>query len=353
MKKAYLTCLAAAVLAGMVLPAAAQETAGKPVLVVSFSGYDAIKQDVEFLGKLGGNPDMAKGLEGMLTIATQGAGVKGLDKTRPWGMVVETDASGGVFSGCIFIPVEKMTDLGPMLEATGFTISEEGDGVYALSHPRLSETLYAQEKGTWAFATLKPEELKDVPADPGKLLGELPKKYDLAVKVLVENIPEPLKEQGIAQLKMGAEIGMQPKPGESDEEQAVREKLANRSISQATKLIEDLKDITLALAIDDQTGTIYLDMEATAKAGSDMAKNFALVKKAPSAFTRFRARRRGDYDELGRCAFRKRQAAATEYARLGSEEDGRRDGGGVADRRAKRDGKETGRTFLPNRHEGG
>ena len=287
MKKVYLTFLALAVLVGICLPASAQDAANKPVVVVSFSGYDAIKADIGFIGKLGGNPDMAKGLEGMLTMATQGAGVKGLDKTRPWGMVVETDASGQSFPACIFVPVEKMTDLGPTLESVGFTINEEGDGVYELSHADMPQPLYAQEKGAWAYVTRQVSELKSVPADPGKLLGDLPKKYDLAIKVFVDNIPEPLKQMGIAQLQMGAEIGMQQQPGESDEDFAVRKKVSGQGIEQLTQLVEDMKDLTIALAIDDKTESVYLDLEVTAKAGTDTAKDFALVKKAPSAFSGF------------------------------------------------------------------
>lgn len=287
MKKVHLTLFVMAALLSICLPAMAQETATKPVLVVSFSGYDAIKQDVGLLGKLGGNPDMAQGLEGMLAMATQGEGVKGLDKTRPWGMVVETDASGASFPASIFIPVEKMTDMGPMLESLGFTIGEEGDGVYSLSHSSMPEPLYAQEKGTWAYVTRQAEELKSVPADPAALLGDLPKKYDLAVKVIVENIPESLKQQGIAQLQMGAEIGMQQQPGESDEDFALRKKVGTQGIEQILKLVEDMKDMTIALAIDDTTETIYLDVEVTAKPDTDTAKDLALIKKGPSAFSGF------------------------------------------------------------------
>ncbi len=287
MKKVHLTLLAMAVLLGVCLPAVAQETATKPVLVVSFSGYDAIKQDVGLIGKLGGNPDMAQGLEGILIMATDGAGVEGLDKTRPWGMIIETDDSGSSFPGSMFVPVEKMTDMGPLLEALGFTIGEEGDGVYSLSHSNMPERLYAQEKGGWAFVTRNPDELKSVPADPEKLLGELPKKYDLAVKVLVENIPQSLKKQGIENIQMGAEIGMQQQPGESDEDFALRKKVGMQGIQQILKLIDDMKDLTVALAIDDQTETIYLDLEVTAKPDSETAKDFALVKKGPSAFSGF------------------------------------------------------------------
>ena len=72
MRKTLLSALAVAVLLGASGLCPAQSTAEmKPVLVISFSGYDALFGDIEFLGKLGGNPDMAKGLEAMLKMFTE------------------------------------------------------------------------------------------------------------------------------------------------------------------------------------------------------------------------------------------------------------------------------------------
>ena len=46
------------------------------------------------MGKLAGNARLAPGLEALVTLLTQGKGLAGLDKTRPWGAVVPVSVPG-------------------------------------------------------------------------------------------------------------------------------------------------------------------------------------------------------------------------------------------------------------------
>ena len=80
-------------LAACAQDASAQEM--KPLLVVSLSGYDELIKDVNFLGELAGKPGLQETFEETLNMVTQGQGLAGLDKTRPWGVVVQT--GGGNF----------------------------------------------------------------------------------------------------------------------------------------------------------------------------------------------------------------------------------------------------------------
>ena len=63
----------------------------KPIAVATVSSYDEIKGDVAFLGKISENPYLADGLEAMLNLMTNSQGLAGLDKSRPSGLVVETN----------------------------------------------------------------------------------------------------------------------------------------------------------------------------------------------------------------------------------------------------------------------
>ena len=83
----------------------------KPILVVSLAGYQRIMDDLAFVGKLSDSPDLAKNLEGMITFFTQGQGLAGLDKTKPWGLAASTDGLSFQLLG--FIPV---TDLKKLLD---------------------------------------------------------------------------------------------------------------------------------------------------------------------------------------------------------------------------------------------
>jgi len=60
--------------------AAAEEL--KPVVTVSFAGYEEVRANVEAIGKLGGNAQLSQFLEGMLNMMTQGKVLSNIDKNR-------------------------------------------------------------------------------------------------------------------------------------------------------------------------------------------------------------------------------------------------------------------------------
>ena len=122
MRKTLLSVLAAAVLLGAANFGLAQSQM-KPLVIVSFAGYDKLKADIGVIGRLGGNPNFADGLEMMLKMMTQGKGLTGLDTKRPWGIVCSAggrdweqrysivDQIGPIYG---FVPV---TDLKQLMEA--------------------------------------------------------------------------------------------------------------------------------------------------------------------------------------------------------------------------------------------
>ena len=81
------------------------QTEAKPVLCVSFAGYDKLMANIGAVGQLSGNPDMGKQMEMMLTMMTQGKGLAGLDR-QPWGAAVMTNGSGP-FAIFGFLPVNR------------------------------------------------------------------------------------------------------------------------------------------------------------------------------------------------------------------------------------------------------
>ncbi len=289
MRRTLLSTLVVGLLLGGWSAAAAQDApaAGlKPLVTVSFSGYDELKSDIEFIGKLGDNPQMATQLEGMLKLMTQGQGLAGLDKTKPWGAVVQTDGQQE-FPIYGFIPVTDLKQLlslvGPLLP--GGPPEEPADGIYEIDIEGL--TLFVQEKGGWAFIVANRDDLAKVPADPSKVLGGLNEKYDLAVRALIRNVPAEYRQMFTAQLQMGAEIGMQRLPGESDEDYALRQGLAKQMIQQVNEMANDLDEVLIGFAIDSQAGSSYLDFQITAVEGTKTAAQFAQAATVKTNFAGF------------------------------------------------------------------
>jgi hypothetical protein len=288
-RRSLLSILAVALLLGGWNACAAQEApaAGlKPLVTVSFSGYDELKADIEFIGKLGDNAELAQGLEGMLKLFTQGQGLAGLDTTKPWGAVMLTDGQQA-FPVYGFVPVTDLKQLlsvvGPLLP--GGPPEEAADGVYELDLD--GPTVFIQEKGGWALITSSREDLANVPADPLKVLGGLHQKYDLAVRASIQNVPLIFRQMFFEQIQAGAEVGMERLPGESDEDYAIRQGVTKKMMQQLNTTVNQLDEVLIGWAIDRQTGNSYIDFQVTAVAGTKTAAQFAQVTAAKTNFAGF------------------------------------------------------------------
>ncbi len=282
MRKMLSSILAVTVLLGAVGLCHAQSES-KPLVTVSFAGYDKLVADVGMIGRLGGNPNLGKQLEVMALMLPQGEGAKGplaLDAKQPWGTVLMSD--GQAPSSYAFLPV---TDIKPLIEMvklhSGQEIKAEKD-VYQI--PIGAKTMYAVQKGNWAFIADSQEQLDKVAADPAPLLGDLPKRYNLAIRASIKNLPKEYREQLLAQLRAGAEVGMQQLPSESEEEYTIRLNVAKQAVQQLTTLVNDMDDVLLGWNVDSKTKTTYLDFELTARTGTKLADQFAEIKPGKTNF---------------------------------------------------------------------
>ena len=113
-KRLFFTVIA---VLSLVLPNAAETSAAsaerQPLAVVSVASYDQLIANIALAGNLSGRPRLAEGLEGTLMVLTQGKGLAGLDKERPWGIVIE--ANGSRPGGYAFLPVDDLVKFEEMI----------------------------------------------------------------------------------------------------------------------------------------------------------------------------------------------------------------------------------------------
>lgn len=272
-KRMSLVWTALALLAlGAVQPAAQAAAAeAKPIALVSFAGYDALKKDLGFVGNLAGMSELAQAAEGLLGLVTRFQGLAGLDKTKPIGAAVFYSEDQKP-SGYLFIPVEDVDKLLDVLQDVVVDVEDQGEG-YSTFKLKRGPTLTLRETKGWVFISMSKELLADVPADPAALLGDLPKKYDLAMKFNVANVPEALIEQAIAQMRVGAEQAMKRSANVDDEAaEAIRKAFTESTLESIAQAIKDLDSYTVGLAIDDQTRSAYFDVQVDMKDGSKLAE---------------------------------------------------------------------------------
>jgi hypothetical protein len=277
--------LAILLVLGVVAPIAAQDAAStgqKPLVTLSFGGYDQLMGTIQKACALAGKPELAKGLEAPLILFTQGRGLAGLDKARPWGVVVYGTPSGQ-FPVQAFVPV---TDLKQLLSLVPKLPPPDAAGVYELPGAR-GQTFYAAQKGQWAFIVDNKDALGSVPADPSPLLGDLGRKYLLAVRGSVKNLPDAVREKFLVQAKAILSLTQMRRPGESAEQAAIRTNMFNQALENINTLAKELDAAVLGLGMDPSTGAVYLDCEVTAQPGTRTAQRFAATKEAKTNFAGF------------------------------------------------------------------
>jgi len=271
--------------------AAAPESAAagsKPVAVVWLAGYAPLMNDISYAGKLANNPDLAVGLEVMLKLATQNRGLDGIDKERPWGIVLSIDeaklAAGTqrreLLDGYAFVPVSDFGKVRETVELFAGPAKDAGSGVLEVKTP--NRPLYLKHAGNWALVSPRAELLANVPADPAPLLEGLCDQYDLAIRLYPANVPESLRRQALGQLKKRAEAELPRKPGESEEEHAGRKLFTEHALAAITQLSEDLEQLTLGAKLDSKSGKALLELTLAAKPGTKLAEQMAGLGSAAS-----------------------------------------------------------------------
>ena len=164
----------------------------KPALTIAFAGYDQLMGDLKALDALSGHSKLAAKAEANINSQTKGKGLAGLDKSRPWGVLVSLGENGQpVVQG--YLPVTDLKALLASIPAPGGEApAPDANGVYEL--PVGDTTVYAKQKGKWAVFSDSAETLDSAPADPAPALADLTKKYLLAVRGSVQNVPAASRE---------------------------------------------------------------------------------------------------------------------------------------------------------------
>ncbi len=282
MRTMFLSVLALIGLVGPVAQGLAQEGT-QPVAVVSFCGYERFFKSIDVLGKLAGNDNLGAGAEATVKMMTGGQGLAGLDTKRPWGAVAEL--KGGVPSVYGVLPVTDLKALVQVLQQMQVAIRDAGDGIYNLQIQ--STSLFVKQQGDWAYIAADAEQLKSPLPNPAKGFGDLPEKYLVAVRLNAANVPPEMLAPYLQMLEMTFQANLQQADGETAADFEARKAIAEKSLAEARRALNDLDQLTLGFAVDDQTHSAYLDLLATAKPGTAMAQRFAKSKSMRTHFAGF------------------------------------------------------------------
>lgn len=247
----------------------------KPVAVVSIASVEETLADVGYITSIAGMEDAGK------TARLFGSALTaGMDKKRPAGLyVVPKD---GDFHAIAFIPVK---DLKQLLEIHKEYVGEPRDAGGGILEVGMGRSAFIKEQGGWAFVAESSEHLTALPQDPLKLLGDLPTQYNLAVKIMVQNVPQELRQTALDEIKFGLERALdQQQPAGANVDREAIDRAARGSLKGIEQLFTEAEDVTVGWAVDAAGKRTYLDVNVTAKEGTELAKQLAINAETKSAF---------------------------------------------------------------------
>lgn len=263
---------------GLVRPAALAQEANRPVAVVSLSPVKTLLEDTTYLLRACNVPEMG----GLVNImATQYT--RGFDLTRPIGMTVTLE--GQMPSALVFLPMADSEEFFQALAGIGIEPDDLGDGLFEINAN--GQLIYAKEAQGWMFVAQTEDALANLPADPSKLLGDFPKKYDIAVKIDVQALPAEMRDMVTEQMRIGFQRGMSEQRGQTEEERQKAEEMGEASMAQIEQLMSDTEQVVLGWAIDSASQKTYMDGGIQFVSGSQLAAQANRAQNLTSDYTEF------------------------------------------------------------------
>jgi hypothetical protein len=239
----------------------------KPVAIVSIASYDEHMKTVDLFGEMFmGQQKASQQIDGMLFLVTGGQGLKGLDRSRPWGVVAIPGE--GEEKSIFFVPVTNFKDLLGLLSVAG-PPKEDGEGIYKFSPPQAGgQAAYVREHNGWAFISSE-KYAGALPDDPLALLGGLDKEYDIAFRGFLQNVPTSQKQEMLAQA--GKALNKEVR-SDAPISEALQREINVLRMRMIERFLNDADQVTLGWKLDKTAKNTYIDFNVTAAPGTSLAE---------------------------------------------------------------------------------
>jgi hypothetical protein len=256
----------------------------KTLAVIAGTQYEKLIKDITFLGPYLGQPTAGPMAEMVLAQYTMGKAATALDKTKPWGVIVQTDGMQFFYVACL--PVANGDDIVDIAKAHNAEVKDGENGTKELSMPNKPPIFLKTENGV-SFLSIAPASLAKLPANALEILGKRVGDYDLSVSLAVKNIPDMYRQFAIGAMQAGMQQSMKKEANESDEEFADKQKTAEAQLNQITQLINEVDTVKVAWAIDAPQKRSFVDFEYQFVTGSKMAEQLAAYSQPSTKFGGF------------------------------------------------------------------
>ncbi|MFM8281925.1 MAG: hypothetical protein ACKOCW_00070 [Planctomycetaceae bacterium] len=228
--------------------------------VLACDPYAEVKDQLGWLGRQVGNPQLAGLAESFVMMATQFKGLAGLDTGRPLGVVL-----GGAGKQPVPMGLLPVKDAGGLLASLQGVIgpAERTANGWSLG----GGVVTVVERDGWAIVAPAGATI-DMP-DPAALLGPLVKTYSLGLQLFPSRMPDAMRATLVEQLpRIAAALGQRANLGQQFDP---------ARFAGAIESLRDAESLVFGVAMDADRGRMFIEARAVATPGSNAAADMTAV----------------------------------------------------------------------------
>ncbi len=286
MRNVRLIFASAAIAVSMVLSvfaggqAVAQQAPQQPAAVISITSLEETLGDIDYLVDASGFGQMK------FIIQTQMMQyLKGIDQTRPSGVLLYMDDGADQPSALGFVPVTELDDLLDVL--AGFAEVDEGDEYTTIITDDEKE-IFLKQVNDHAFISDGVEMFERIPADPASLLMKLPQRFNLAARIYGQRIPQAMRDKAIQTIREAYEQQLEMLDEEDDSRAQLAQQQFDMNMEQIESLVQQTDEAMVGMVIDQENKLLSIEFEIVGLEGSKLAKSASKnADPKPSRFSSF------------------------------------------------------------------
>ena len=248
-----------------------------PLVVINSASVQRLQDNARFMFELAERPEMVDVIDKWT--ATTLKELKGIDRTRPFGMMLYLPAAFiGAPIGISYIPITNLDDaLQTLAYGTGTIAAVDGKRGYTDIRYGESFRIRTRHVGGYLFivgpdgddATMD----KNFP-DPVKLTSRLSTQYDVAISLQIKNIPPTMKSLFLEFLKTSAQAELQQRDDEPESAYRLRRANGDSWLEFIDRVVTQGEEFTIGGRMDPESRKGNIDFEIAGTSDSKLAKFF-------------------------------------------------------------------------------
>ena len=257
-----------------------------PLVVLHATGVDRLMQRVELMFSNADRTEMAERTKEF--VKTTMFDLEGMDRARPFGLMLYLKPGLSGMSGVAYVPVKDWDKLMNTLSlgSGDFHQTEDKKDRYSITNSS-GQIYFARQRDGYAFVVSEADEDeldRNFPS-PEKMVSRLNSRHDVAVSLLIKNVPPATRQIFVTFLQTQTMAELQRKDDEPEAAYRVRKANGENALELIEKIVTQGEELTLGGRIDEQTGVGEIDLEVAGTTDSKLAKFFQGMTGRRSLFS--------------------------------------------------------------------